>query len=262
MASLVAEIRKMIQLRTHLMTLIITVSLLMVALALEASTTVGAGPEAAKDKPLNLQTIWKVFHFFSQHITPLVLAITAAYQIGKEFEWKTFHQIQLKGQTPLTYILSKLGAFYSLATLVYLVQVAGVIGYFVIRSAMEGQSPDIPFLQIFGDVLFYITAIPIAVTISILTVSASGGIILALVYLGLLEMMIFPLIGSLMGVLNQHAIATALGYTPMRLPVQIVVNSETFLEGLLLFVANAGFIALILALGHLTLNRRQIGLVR
>jgi ABC-type transport system involved in multi-copper enzyme maturation permease subunit len=263
-AAFLAEIRKLFKLKTHIVFLAITLSLILVVLALEfaISKNAPAAKGSTSPAPVNLHTIWQIFHFFSQYLNPLIAALIAGYQVGKEFEWKTFHQIQLKGQTATTYLFSKLAAFYALATGVYLVQTVVVTAFYCLRALFEGQTVDIPFGQIAADPLFFFTAIPIALTISIMTVSASIGIVLSLVYLCLLEMMVFPLISSLTGALGQHGVATVLSYSPMKLPVQIVNNSDTFLEGLVLVAANLAFIALMCFLSHLMLSRRQIGLIR
>lgn len=261
-AAFLAEIRKLLKLKTHVTFLAITLSLIMLVLVLEVAISKNAPQQKGATAPtVNLNAVWQIFHFFSQYLNPLIAALVAGYQVGKEFEWKTFHQIQLKGQTPTTYLMSKLAAFYSLATGVYLVQIVMVAIFYCIRALIEGQSVDIPFGQIAADSLFYFTAIPIALMISIMTVSAAIGIVLSLVYLCVLEMMLFPLISSLSGALGQHGVATALGYSPMKLPVQIVSGSEGF-ETVALVGANIAFIALMCYLSHLMLSRRQIGLIR
>lgn len=262
-SAFLAEIRKLLKLKTHVTFLAITLSLILLVLGAEVAISKNASaPKGGAAAPVNLTVIWQIFHFFSQYLNPLIAALVAAYQVGKEFEWKTFHQIQLKGQTAFTYLTSKLAAFYTLATGVYLTQAVVVTIFYTVRVLIEGQSMDIPFGQIAGDSLFYFTAIPIALMISILTVSASIGIVLSLVYLCVLEMIIFPLIGSLTGALGQHGIATALSYTPMKLPVQIVTTSDTVPEALLLLAINIAVIVLTCFLSHLMLNRRQIGLIR
>jgi ABC-type transport system involved in multi-copper enzyme maturation permease subunit len=261
-AAFLAELRKLFKLKTHVTFLAITLSLITLVLVLEVAISKNAPTQkGATPSPVNLGVVWQIFHFFSQYLNPLIAALVAAYQVGKEFEWKTFHQIQLKGQTATTYLLSKLAAFYSLATGVYIVQVVLVTIFYCIRALIEGQAVDIPFGQVAADMLFYLTAIPIALTISIMTVSASIGIVLSLVYLCVLEMMIFPLVSSLSGALGQHGVVTALNYTPMKLPVQIV-NSDAFLEGLILVSANIALIGLMCFLSHLMLSRRQIGMIR
>lgn len=91
-----------------------------------------------------------------------------------------------------------------------------------VRAAIEGQSFDLPLMQIATDLLYSLTAISLALLLTILMVSASVGIVLTLVYLCVLEMIIFPLLGTLSGMLDKPAVATALGYSPMKLPERLV----------------------------------------
>ncbi|HRP69121.1 MAG TPA: hypothetical protein PLY93_06285 [Turneriella sp.] len=262
-AAFAAEIRKLTKLKTHIAFLAITLPLMLIIMGIEVAMSHNApGGSAQVITPVNADVTWKIFHFFSQYLTPLIAALVVASQVGKEFEWKTFHQIQLKGQTPLVYVTSKLTALYTMVTGVYVVQVVVVFLFYIVRALIENQSIDIPVGQLATDTLFYFTALPIALMLAVLTASASIGIVLSLVHLLVLEMIFFPLVWQLMSALGHPNVSTVLSYSPMKLPVQIVEHSEGFLETFALVSAELTFIALMGYLAYIVLNRRQIGLIR
>ena len=266
-ASIGAEIRKIYRLKTHVITLAITLSLLAIALGLEiAASHYGAKnpqqPGAAS--VASSKGVWSVFNFFCQYVNPIVLALIVAYQIGKEFEWKTFHQIQLKGQTPLTYVISKLTTFLALALATYLLHFIVVILDYGIRSAISGDSFDIPWLQIFSNFIYSLLAISMSLLLTVMMVSASMGIVLSLIYLCVLEMIIFPLLSGLTKMLDKPALSTALSFTPMKLPERFInsVVAEDPL-GAVIILGVALLIPVAAAyLSYLMLDRRQIGLIR
>ncbi|MBV6493874.1 MAG: hypothetical protein LDLANPLL_01898 [Turneriella sp.] len=257
-----AEIKKLLKLKIHITFLSVTLPLMLIIMGIEAIMSQNAPSGSTQITPANADVTWKIFHFFSQYLNPLVVALVAAYQVGKEFEWKTFHQIQLKGQTPLTYVSSKLAALYTLSTGVYLAQIFVVIVFYIVRTLLQNQSIDIPFTQMLADTLFYFTALPIALMVAVLTASASMGIVLSLVYLLVLEMVFFPLVGTLSTALGHPNIATVLSYSPMKLPVQLVENAASLGEGFILLFANVAFVALVSYIAYLSLKCRQIGLIR
>lgn len=266
-ASITAELHKVYRLKTHVVILAVTLSLLVVVLVIEFAAMRYVAQQAqaqGKGGPANLNSIWQIFHFFCQYVNPIVIALVVAFQTGKEFEWKTFHQIQLKGQTPANYVISKLTTFFALAIGTYVLQLVIVLIDYGVRAAIEGQSFDLPLMQIATDLLYSLTAISLALLLTILMVSASVGIVLTLVYLCVLEMIIFPLLGTLSGMLDKPAVATALGYSPMKLPERLVNSAiaENYSGAILVLVAAVLIPVLAGWLSYFVLNRRQIGLIR
>lgn len=266
-ASIAAELHKVYRLRTHVVVLAVTLSLLVVVLVIEFAAMRYVAQQAqaqGKSAPVNLNSVWQIFHFFCQYVNPIVIALVVAFQTGKEFEWKTFHQIQLKGQTPANYVISKLATFFTLGIATYVLQLVVVLIDYGVRAAIEGQSFDLPVLQIASDLMYSLTAISLALLLTILVVSAAVGIVLTLVYLCVLEMIIFPLIGTLFGMLDKPAVAMALGYSPMKLPERLVNSAlaENY-AGAVMVLAAAVLIPVLAAwLSYFVLNRRQIGLIR
>ncbi|MBL8035504.1 MAG: ABC transporter permease [Leptospiraceae bacterium] len=265
-ASIVAEMHKVYRLRTHVVVLAVTLSLIVAALLIEflASRYAAEHTPPGKSAPINLSAIWQIFHFFCQYITPIVIALIVAFQSGKEFEWKTYHQIQLKGQTPAAYVVSKLVTFAALASATYLIHFLLVVLVYGIRTAVAGESFDLPLLQIITDFTYSLLAISIALFLTVLVVSASVGIVLTLVYLCVLEMILLPLIATLSGAFHQEGVATALSYSPMKLPERLM--NSALAEN----ISGALIIALVIILlpvvtgwlSYFVLNRRQIGLIR
>lgn len=260
-AAFFAEARKIYALKTHVTVLAITLSLLLVILIGEFALSAYAAQQMKTKAPVNLATIWKIFQVCAQYINPLVLSLIVSAQVGKEFEWKTFHQIQLKGQTPAVYVLSKLATFFSLAIGTYLLQFVIVTVFYGIRALIESQPFDMPVAQVAIDPLNSLLAISIGLLMAVLTTSASVGIVLTLVYLVVLELILFPLFGSLMGMVNQHSVATALSYAPMKLPGQFAA-AEGVGEATIILAAIIALLAGLSYLSYLVLNRRQIGLIR
>lgn len=266
-ASIGAEMHKIYRLKTHVVVLAVALSLLLVVLVIEFAAMRYIAQQAqaqGKVMPANPASVWQIFHFFCQYVNPIVIALVVAFQTGKEFEWKTFHQIQLKGQTPATYVISKLTTFFALAITTYVLQLILVLIDYGVRVAIEGQSFDLPLMQIGSDLIYSLTAISLALLLTILVVSAAVGIVLTLVYLCVLEMIIFPLLGTLFGMLEKPAVQTALSYSPMKLPERLVNSAlaENYLGAVLVLVA-AVLIPLFAGwLSYWVLSRRQIGLIR
>ncbi len=266
-ASIAAEMHKLYRLKTHIVVLAVTLSLLVVVLVIEFAAMRYVAQQAqaqGKAMPANANSVWQIFHFFCQYVNPIVIALVVAFQTGKEFEWKTFHQIQLKGQTPATYVISKLTTFFALAIGTYLLQLVVVLIDYGVRVAIEGQPFDLPALQIASDLVYSLTAISLALLLTILVVSAAVGIVLTLVYLCVLEMIILPLLGTLFGMLDKPAVATALGYSPMKLPERLVNSAlaENYAGALMVLIAAVLIPAVAAWLSYFVLNRRQIGLIR
>ncbi|MBS0618867.1 MAG: hypothetical protein JSR44_11810 [Spirochaetes bacterium] len=260
-AAFIAELRKILALKTHITILAITLSLLLVVLIGEFALSSYAAKQMKTKEAVNLGTMWKIFQICAQYLNPFVLATIVSSQVGKEFEWKTFHQIALKGQTPLVYVLSKLATFFTLALGAYILQFVIVAIFYTARALAEGQAVDIPFAQVVVNSAYAFLAIAIGFLMATLTTSASLGIVFTFLYLIVFEMIMFPLVGQLMGMLNQHGVATALSYAPMKLPSHIAMADNAG-EVLLLVGAIVGLLFVFGYAAYFILNRRQIGLIR
>lgn len=259
-AGAAAELRKLFALKTPTLVLAITLSLMAVILLGEAVISHSA-PAQMKPTVPDLNVIWRIFHTVAQYMNPLILALIMSAQVGKEFEWKTFHQIQLKGQLSSVYVLSKLSAFFAIGLGVFFTQAVLVFIYYTIRALIAEVPFDIPMAELLIDPLQTLLAISVGFVMAVAFVSSSVGIIFTLLYLVILEWILFPLFASLLGMLEKHTLATALSYTPMKLTKHLAESQDAG-EAAVLVITIFGVLGLLGYLSYLLLERRQIGLIR
>jgi ABC-type transport system involved in multi-copper enzyme maturation permease subunit len=252
------ELQKLRFLNLHILMLALVVGVLIVILAFYGYSSNSLGQRSGGQMHWK---VWPILIFYCNHIAPIFILMLIAYQIGREFDWRTIHQMYLKGQTAQQYVLSKLIVYAALSAITFIALVLVCqVALFIIPSG-ESTQWDVLTMQLLSGFVYMLFSVIVAVFMGIVFNSPVLAMILSLLYWLIFEALLVNVIMYLADALKSYNISLTLKFTPLQVIKQLADGS---IESLDLVIAAACVIAystLLIYLSVRLLKRKELALI-
>lgn len=261
-----AELYKMRLLKVPLLTVIITGGIFALTFLIYYSMTSSLKVPGPDGKPTGInptENYWATWHFFMRYLYPLLVGLITTHHIAREFEWKTIHQVSLKGIKATEYVLGKILAFTVISLIVYILLAlsAGVFYLFVDPSGASIAIGNIRYDMILTDYLFTFMAIPISTLLALLLASASVAVIVSLVYFLLIESVIINMAVYLLTTFKKEVASKIISHFPLYIPQKMQTDHDVW-EVIVYLVIYIVWYAVFSYLSVRSLTHRELALVK